>query len=110
MLYEVITIDSARFRINYSMAPGWMAVPQDCKPGWYRIKAFTSQMQNYDPAYAFSSWIRIDELIKENLVFNYRFNKKNYLLKIYIKIEQHANQSFIVPDSQEFVWHELSRP
>ncbi len=71
-------IDSARFRINYSMAPGWLAVPQDCKSGWYRIKAFTSQMQNYDPGYAFSSRIRIEELIRENLVFNYRFNKKNY--------------------------------
>lgn len=72
-------IDSARFRINYAMAPGWLAVPNDCKSGWYQLKAFTSQMQNYDPAYVFSSWIRIDELIKQNPVFNYRFNKDNYL-------------------------------
>ncbi len=72
-------VDSARFRINYSMAPGWLAVPEDCKPGWYQMKAFTSQMQNYDPHFVFSSWIRIDEMIRENTVFNYRFNKKNYL-------------------------------
>lgn len=72
------TIDSARFRIDYSMAPGWLAVPKECVPGWYRLKSFTSKMQNYNPEFAFSSWIRIDELLKENLVFNYRFNKKYY--------------------------------
>ncbi len=72
------TIDSARFRIDYSMASGWLAIPKECVPGWYRIKSFTSQMQNYNPEFAFSSWIRVDELLKENLVFNYRFNQKYY--------------------------------
>ncbi len=72
------TIDSARFRIDYSMAPGWLAIPKESVPGWYRLKAFTSQMQNFSPEFAFSSWIRIDELLKENLVFNSRFNRKHY--------------------------------
>ena len=71
-------IDSARFRIDYSMAPGWLAIPKDCLPGWYRIKAFTSRMQNFDPQLAFSMWIRIDELIKESATFDYFFNRKEY--------------------------------
>ena len=71
-------IDSVRFRIDYSMAPGWLAIPKDCLPGWYRIKTFTSQMQNYNPHFAFSMWIRIDEMIKESASFDYFFNRKEY--------------------------------
>ncbi len=71
-------IDSARFRIDYSMAPGWLTIPKDCLPGWYHIKTFTSRMQNFDSQLAFSMWIRIDELIKESATFDYFFNRKEY--------------------------------
>lgn len=71
-------IDSARLRVDYSLAPGWLAIPEDCRPGWYCLKAFTSIMQNFDPGYAFTSWIRIDELIKEPVDIKYSFDKLQY--------------------------------
>jgi len=72
------TIDSARFRIDYSLSPGWMTIPTDCMPGWYCLRAFTSIMQNYDGRYAFSQWIRIDDLIKDRVSFYYEFDRKQY--------------------------------
>ncbi|MDX2415231.1 MAG: hypothetical protein QNK33_08565 [Bacteroidales bacterium] len=71
-------IDSSRFRIDYSLAPGWLTIPENCKPGWYCIKAFTSIMQNFEPTYAFNSWIRIDELIKEPVDIQFSFDKLQY--------------------------------
>jgi hypothetical protein len=70
--------DSARFRIEHSQAPGWLVVPADAKPGWYRIEAFTSLMQNYEPSYAYSVWIRVDEMMKEKVSFDYSFDRSAY--------------------------------
>jgi len=73
--------DSARFRIEHSQAPGWLVVPADAKPGWYRIEAFTSLMQNYEPSFAYSRWIRVDEMMKERISFDYSFEKSDYVSK-----------------------------
>jgi len=48
--HEGMTIDSARFRIAFSQAPGWLVIPDRCKPGICHLHAFTSMMQNYDPS------------------------------------------------------------
>jgi len=37
-----VTIDSARFRISYSTASGWLKVPEITPVGDYSILAFTS--------------------------------------------------------------------
>jgi hypothetical protein len=91
-------IDSSRFRVDYSLAPGWLAIPEDCKPGWYCIKAFTSIMQNFDPAYAFSSWIRIDELIKNPVDIQFSFDKLQYspsdTAEIVVSISDYLGDSF----------------
>jgi hypothetical protein len=71
-------LDSARFRIDYSLAPGWLVVPAYCKSGYYCLKSFTSRMQNYDPSYAYSSWIRVEEPYKEDLSFEYSFDNSSY--------------------------------
>jgi len=53
------TIDSARFRINYSSASGWLKVPENAPLG---LLAYTSSQMNYDPQYAFRMTIKVDRL------------------------------------------------
>lgn len=53
------TIDSARFRITNSTAPGWLSVPDSSKSGDCNLIAFTGTMMNYDPGYAFRAPVRI---------------------------------------------------
>jgi hypothetical protein len=57
-----VTIDSARFRISYSMATGWLKVPDISPDGYYSILAFTSDQMNYDPRFAFTTPVRIDKI------------------------------------------------
>jgi hypothetical protein len=57
-----VTIDSARFRICYSTASGWLKVPENAPPGEYSLLAFTSGMMNYDPEYVSSIPFRVDKL------------------------------------------------
>ncbi len=59
---EHITIDSARFRISYSTASGWLKVPDNAPLGFYTILAFTSDQMNYDSRFAFRMTIKIDRL------------------------------------------------
>jgi len=56
------TIDSARFRISYSTASGWLKVPENSPFGFYSILAYTSSQMNYDPQYAFRMTIKVDRL------------------------------------------------
>jgi len=56
------TIDSARFRISYSTASGWLKIPDDVHLGYYTILAYTSSQMNYDPQYAFRMTIKVDRL------------------------------------------------
>jgi hypothetical protein len=60
---EHITIDSARFRIIYPAVPGWLVIPEKIQPGDYSVLAFTSTDINFSPKYAFSTPVRIDNLI-----------------------------------------------
>ena len=64
---EHITIDSARFRISYSTASGWLKVPDNAPPGDYSIVAFTSDQMNYDPQFACRMQVRIDRLKPERI-------------------------------------------
>ena len=57
-----VTIDSARFRISYSTASGWLKVPEITPVGYYSILAYTSDQMNYDPEFAFSTTVRIDRI------------------------------------------------
>jgi hypothetical protein len=56
------TIDSARFRISYSTASGWLKVPEITPVGDYSILAFTSGQMNYDPGFAFKTMLRVDRI------------------------------------------------
>jgi alpha-2-macroglobulin-like protein len=56
------TIDSARFRISYSTASGWLKVPEITPVGDYSILAFTSGQMNYDPGFAFKTPVRVDRI------------------------------------------------
>ena len=57
------TIDSARFRIIYPAVPGWLTIPGKILPGDYSVLAFTSSDINFSPKYAFSTPVRIDNLL-----------------------------------------------
>jgi hypothetical protein len=57
-----VTIDSARFRISYSTASGWLKVPEITTLGNYSILAYTSDQMNYSPEFAFRTPIRIDKI------------------------------------------------
>jgi TonB-dependent SusC/RagA subfamily outer membrane receptor len=56
------TIDSARLRISFSTASGWLKVPDNSPDGYYSILAFTSDQMNYDPRFAFTTPVRIDKI------------------------------------------------
>jgi hypothetical protein len=60
---EHVTIDSARFRIIYPAVPGWLTVHVKIAPGDYSVLAFTSRDVNFSPKYAFSTPVRIDNLL-----------------------------------------------
>jgi hypothetical protein len=57
-----VTIDSARFRISYSTASGWLKVPEIIPVGYFSILAYTSDQMNYDPVFAFNTPVRIDKI------------------------------------------------
>ncbi len=57
-----VTIDSARFRISYSTASGWLKIPEITALGNYSILAYTSDQMNYSPEFAFRTPIRIDKI------------------------------------------------
>ena len=71
-------IDSARFRINIFLSPGYLTVPDTCSPGYYRIVAYTSLMQVYDPGYIYSKWIRIEKLFPDDKRIGFSFHKEGY--------------------------------
>ncbi|MBK7711334.1 MAG: hypothetical protein IPJ37_10575 [Bacteroidales bacterium] len=58
-----VTIDSARFRIMYAEATGWLKVPDDIPSGDYSILAFTSNGMNFSPEFTFTSRVRIDSFL-----------------------------------------------
>src|SRR5512133_568268 len=53
-----VTIDSARFRISYSTASGWLKIPEITPLGNYSILAYTSDQMNYSTEFAFRTPIR----------------------------------------------------
>ena len=57
--------DSARYKIENAMAPGWMIVPHDAEPGKYHFTAFTGLMQNYNPSDAFQLDLRVKQVKRE---------------------------------------------
>jgi hypothetical protein len=59
--------DSARFKIENAMSPGWMIIPHDAKPGKYHFTAFTGLMQNYNPSEAFQIDLRVKQVKSDAL-------------------------------------------
>jgi alpha-2-macroglobulin-like protein len=71
-------IDSSRFRIEEFVAPGWMAIPENAKPGTYRFVAFTSMMQNFDPKEAFMLDLKVEKKGNVPLIAEITYNKQTY--------------------------------
>jgi hypothetical protein len=93
-------VDSSRFRITNAMAPGWLALPFDAIPGIYHLIAFTSYMQNFDPADAFHLDLKVDAPQTQNMDIEVQLNKEVYhpgdTLEANLKITRG-----VVPSSQQ---------
>jgi len=72
------TIDSARFRVGFSQAPGWLVIPDRCKPGICHLYAFTSMMQNYDPSWVWSMRVKVEDTAREKVAYEFQFDKTSY--------------------------------
>jgi hypothetical protein len=71
-------VDSSRFRITNATSPGWLAIPNNAKPGIYHFTAFTSQMQNFDPLDAFHLDLRVDAPQNQKMNIEVSLNKDIY--------------------------------
>lgn len=71
-------VDSVRFKIDGSTSSGWMAIPFNVKPGKYYFAAFTSGMQNYNPADAFHLDLYVD-VLNYPIKVDVAFNKESYM-------------------------------
>jgi alpha-2-macroglobulin-like protein len=71
-------VDSSRFCIDEFVAPGWMAIPENAKPGKYRLVAFTSMMQNFDPKEAFMLDLKVEKKGNVPLIAEINYNKQIY--------------------------------
>jgi hypothetical protein len=69
------------------MAPGYLTVPDTVIPGYYRILSYTSLMQNFDPKFCYSSWIRVDELNQKAVNAVFSFDKESYSLNDTAEVE-----------------------
>ncbi len=73
-----IKIDSSRFKISYSTVSGWMAIPANADFGKYHFVAFTSTMQNFDPADAFQLDLYVKKRSSNLDKIAITFNKEKY--------------------------------
>ncbi len=71
-------VDSSRFRINSSTSSGWLAIPVKAEFGKYHFVAFTSLMENYDPADAFQLDLYVKETTKNPEKIEITFDKEKY--------------------------------
>ena len=71
--------DSSRFKISNSSASGWMAIPAKADAGKYHFVAFTSAMQNYDPADAFQLDVYVKKRSNNPDKISITFKKEKYL-------------------------------
>ena len=80
LLYDdnKMLIDSSRFKISNSAARGWLAIPVKTKPGKCHFVAFTSVMQNYDPADAFQLDLFVKKPDNNPDKIEITFNKEKY--------------------------------
>ncbi|MCX6239684.1 MAG: carboxypeptidase-like regulatory domain-containing protein [Bacteroidia bacterium] len=70
--------DSSRFKISNSTSSGWMAIPAKAEFGKYHFVAFTSAMQNYDPADAFQLDLYVKKRNSNPDKISITFNKEKY--------------------------------
>lgn len=70
--------DSSRFKISNSYTSGWMAIPANAEFGKYHFVAFTSSMQNYDPADAFQLDLYVKKRSGNPDKISITFNKEKY--------------------------------
>lgn len=73
-----IMTDSSRFKISNSTSSGWLAIPVKAEFGKYHFVAFTSLMQNYDPADAFQLDLFVKEANRNPEKIEITYNKKIY--------------------------------
>ena len=70
--------DSSRFKISNSSTSGWMVIPEKAEFGKYHFVAFTSAMQNYDPADAFQLDLYVKKRSSNPDKIEITFNKEKY--------------------------------
>jgi len=70
--------DSSRFKISNSSTSGWMAIPEKAEFGKYHFVAFTSAMQNYDPADAFQLDLYVKKRSSNPDKISITFHKEKY--------------------------------
>jgi hypothetical protein len=70
--------DSARFRIENGLAPGWLVIKPDVVPGRYHLVAFTESMQNSDPDYSFQTDLTVRSALKNDLSLKLKLDKDSY--------------------------------
>lgn len=75
---DKVKVDSSRFKIRNSAVSGWMVIPEKAEPGKYHFAAFTSSMQNYDPADAFQIDLFVKKLSSNPDKITISFNKEIY--------------------------------
>ena len=94
-------VDSSRFRIINATSPGWLALPNDSKPGIYHLTAFTSQMQNFDPLDAFHIDLRVDAPQNQKMNIEVRLNKDIYHAGDTLEADLKITDSNGKPSSQQ---------
>ena len=60
------------------MAPGYLTIPDTVSPGYYRMVSYTSLMQNFDPQYCYTAWLRVYKLNQKAVNATFSFDKTAY--------------------------------
>jgi uncharacterized protein YfaS (alpha-2-macroglobulin family) len=95
-------LDSSRFRITNATSPGWLALPNNAKPGIYHFTAFTSLMQNFEPLDAFHLDLKVDAPQNQKMNIEVRLNKDIYHPGDTLEADLKITDSNGKPSSQQY--------
>jgi len=98
-----VTIDSARFRIIYPAVPGWLAIPEKIPPGDYSVLSFTSSDINFSPKYAFSTPVKIDNLIPSGNVSKKKAEGKD-TTRYQVPLQEPSVDLRFLPEGGTFIY------
>ncbi len=73
-----VLADSSRFKLENSLAPGWMVIPASAEPGRYQLISFTDRMQDFDPENAFQLDLSVRKKESPNIKIYSKFDKESY--------------------------------